>query len=115
MELEIEKEERENILIIRPKGRVDPLTVENFDSSIKEGIGEGKFRIIIDCSELLYISSAGLGVLIGYIEEVRENRGDIIICCTSPKVHEIFDLLGFTKIYKFFPELKGAVAFFSNG
>jgi len=115
MELEIEREERGNILIIKPRGRIDHLTVEDFDNSIKKAIGEGKFRIIIDCSELLYISSAGLGVLIGYIEEVRENRGDIIICCTSPKVHEIFDLLGFTKIYRFFSKLKEAVAFFSNG
>lgn len=114
MEFKIEKVEKENICIIKPQGRIDPITVEYFDVAIAEAIKKGKVKIVIDCSGLDYISSAGLGVLIGYIEEVREKGGNIIICCTNPAVYDIFDLLGFTKVYKFFPDLDEAEKFLRN-
>ncbi len=114
MELKIEKNEKKNVFVIKPIGRIDPLTVEDFDEAIADAIKKGKVKIIIDCSRLEYISSAGLGVLIGYIEEVREKNGDIVICCTNPGVYEIFDLLGFTKVYRFFPGLDKAEKFLEN-
>jgi len=114
MELKIEKIEKDGLFIIKPLGRIDPITVEDFDVSIAEAIKKGKVKIIIDCSGLEYISSAGLGVLIGYIEEVREKGGDIVICCANPGVYDIFDLLGFTKVYKFFPGLDEAEKFLKN-
>jgi len=115
MDLKLKKKEESGILLIKPVGRIDPITVEVFDKAIEDAIKSGKYNIIIDCSELSYISSAGLGVLIGYIEEVREKGGDIVICCTSSEVYEIFDLLGFTKIYKFFPDTEKARNFFRSG
>jgi len=49
--------------------------------------------------ELNYISSAGLGVFMGFIETVRENEGDIKLTSMSPKIFRVFDLLGFPTLY----------------
>ena len=38
----------------------------------------------------------------GVIEDVRNNGGDLKICCASPKVFKVFDLLGFPSLYEFF-------------
>lgn len=46
-----------------------------------------------------YISSAGLGVFMSFVEELRERGGDIKICGLVPKVQQIFDILGFQAIY----------------
>jgi anti-sigma B factor antagonist len=49
---------------------------------------------------LTYISSAGLGVFMGFIEEVRQNDGDIKLSNMSAKIFRVFDLLGFPALYE---------------
>ncbi len=116
MELEVKVESFDNISVIKPVGRIDPMTVDEFERAIRDSIMRGQIRIVVDASGINYISSAGLGVLMGYIEEVREKGGDIVLCSVPKKIYEIFDLLGFTKIYRFFPSLEEAINYFrSNG
>ncbi len=114
MELEIKTETFKDISIIKPVGRIDPMTVDDFETAIRKSILNGRTKIIVEGSGITYISSAGLGVLMGYIEEVREKGGDIVVCNISPKIYEIFDLLGFTRIYKFFPSLQEALSYFEG-
>ncbi len=113
--LKVKTESLGEVTVILPEGRIDPLTVDEFEKSIEESIKNGRVKIILDCSRLDYISSAGLGVLIGHIEEIREKGGDLVICCTSSRVYQIFDLLGFTKIYRFFPDRPSALKSFVHG
>jgi anti-sigma B factor antagonist len=61
----------------------------------------------------MYISSAGLGVFMAYIEEVRESGGDIKIAALQPKVFNVFDLLGFPMLFDIIETEEGAVAKFS--
>jgi len=56
-------------------------------------------RILVNCKELNYISSAGLGVFMAFIEDVRAEQGDIKMSNMSAKVFNIFDLLGFPVLY----------------
>jgi anti-sigma B factor antagonist len=51
-------------------------------------------------ADLDYISSAGLGVFMGFIEEVREKGGDIKLSNLSQKVYKVFDLLGFPALFE---------------
>jgi len=55
----------------------------------------------VNCKDLNYISSAGMGIIMGYLDEIREKKGDIKLCSVSERVYEIFDLVGFTDIYDF--------------
>ena len=69
---------------------------------------------MVNCSELSYISSAGLGVLMQFIEDVRRNEGDIKLSNMSTRVYNVFDLLGFPMLYEIFPEEEEAVKKFLN-
>ena len=88
-----------DISIIQLEGYLDAHTAPQFEQAIQSEVDAGRHRIIVDCEKLTYISSAGLGVFMGFVEEVREQGGDIKICGLTPKVRQVFDILGFGEIY----------------
>jgi anti-sigma B factor antagonist len=94
--------------IIRLEGAVDAHTAPQFEEAVQSVIDEGQYKIVVDCEKLTYISSAGLGVFMGFIEEVREEGGDIKICGLSEKVKQPFEILGFESLYDFCPNVEGA-------
>lgn len=95
--------------IINLEGAVDAHTAPKFEEAVQSVIDGGQNKIIVDCGKLTYISSAGLGVFMGFIEEVREEEGgDIKICGLSEKVKQPFEILGFETLYDFCPDVESA-------
>lgn len=88
-----------DISVLSLDGYLDAHTAPEFERAIQAEIDAGRVRLVVDGAQLKYISSAGLGVFMSFIEEVREKGGDIKICCLVPKVQQIFDILGFQAIY----------------
>lgn len=84
------------------KGFLDAHTAPRFEEALQTSIDKKRFHILVNLKELNYISSAGLGVLMGFIEEVREADGDIVLTSMTPRVYKVFDLLGFTNLYRIF-------------
>ena len=102
-----------NIAIINLEGFVDAHTAPQFESMIQTELEAGNVRIVVDCSKLNYISSAGLGVFMSFIEEVRELNGDIKISGLVPKVRHTFEILGFHDLFEMLEDLNTALASFS--
>jgi len=101
---EIDRVDRSEVSILRLKGFLDAHTAPNFEQAIQNLIEESRYKIIISMTELNYISSAGLGVFMGFIEEIREKNGDIKLSNMTDKVYKVFDLLGFPALYQIFKE-----------
>ncbi|TFH01436.1 MAG: anti-sigma factor antagonist [Calditrichales bacterium] len=99
---EVDREDRSEISILRLKGFLDAHTAPNFEQAIQQLIEEDRYKIIISMSNLNYISSAGLGVFMGFIEEIRAKEGDIKLSNMTDKVFKVFDLLGFPALYQIF-------------
>lgn len=91
----------EDLAIISLEGAVDAHTAPQFESAVQAAIDEQKNRIIVDCQKLTYISSAGLGVFMSFIEEVRDEGGDIKICGLTEKAKQPFEILGFDSLFDF--------------
>jgi anti-sigma B factor antagonist len=104
----------EGFAIISLEGAVDAHTAPQFEAAVQSAIDAGQHRIVVDCEKLTYISSAGLGVFMGFIEEVREQGGDIKICGLSQKVKQPFEILGFETLYDFCPDVEGAKSRFGQ-
>jgi anti-anti-sigma factor len=102
-DLLIQVREVDGVAVVRPEGFINAHTVRQFESALEAQVREGRYTILLDCRLLNYISSAGLGAIMGLIETVRDNGGDILLCHLQKNVHEIFDTLGFTQLYRVFP------------
>jgi anti-sigma B factor antagonist len=80
-------------------GELDAHTASELEAAIQKCQDEGHLNLVISGGDLQYISSAGLGVFMAYIEELRERGGDIKIAALQPKVFNVFDLLGFPMLF----------------
>lgn len=89
----------EDIHVVDIKGYLDAHTAPDLESAFSKLLDDKKFKIVVNCKNLNYISSAGLGVFMMFIEEVRKNSGDIKLSNLTPKVYNVFDLLGFPLLY----------------
>ena len=101
---EVAREDRSDVSILRLKGFLDAHTAPKFEQAIQQLLTERRFKIIVSMTDLNYISSAGLGVFMGFIEEIRDNKGDIKLSNMPDKVYKVFDLLGFPALYQIFTE-----------
>ena len=95
----IDMREANNVNILDLKGYLDAHTTPELEKALQTLVDQKKFNILVNCRELTYISSAGLGVFMAYIEDVRQHNGDIKLSNMSSKVFNIFDLLGFPLLY----------------
>ena len=95
----VHRVEEGDIVVLSLEGYLDAHTAPEFERAIQAEIDAGRHRLLVDGAQLKYISSAGLGVFMSFIEELREKGGDLKICGLVPKVQQIFDILGFQAIY----------------
>ncbi len=90
--------------IIDLEGYLDAHTAPQLEQTFQELLKDEAYNIIVNFRDLVYISSAGLGVFMAFIEDVRGNEGDIKLAGMSPKVFNVFDLLGFPMLYEIYDD-----------
>jgi anti-sigma B factor antagonist len=98
--------------IVRVDGVVDTMTATELEAVMKSLLDQKKYRFIIDLAGVDYISSAGWGIFIGNIREIRAHDGDLKLARMIPSVYEIFELLEFDSILKAYDSIEKAKADF---
>lgn len=111
-DFKIQHREGDGVSVLELKGYLDAHTAPELESLFQRLLTDKKFRIVVNCKDLTYISSTGLGVFMAYIEDVRKNQGDIKLSNMTPKVYNVFDLLGFPILYEIFKDEKEAITRF---
>ena len=106
--------EKGDVSVINLKGFLDAHTAPTLENNFTQLIENNKYKIVVNFEDLAYISSAGLGVFMAYIESIRENKGDIKLTNMSDKVFNIFDLLGFPLLYEIYKKEEEAVKKFNE-
>lgn len=96
LEIKNIKENNHDILLL--EGEVDASNSVELDSSIQQLSEEGATVILVDASGLEYISSAGLGVFMSYLEDFQERNVKMVIFGLKEKVHQVFVILGLDKL-----------------
>lgn len=88
-----------DVLFIFISGYIDSYNCTNFIKELNKLIGKEYKKLIIDCSELNYISSTGIGCFASLVKELKEKNGDVIFININQKVSEVFSLLGVENIF----------------
>ena len=116
-ELAVDTRELEDVVLLYPRGFINAHTVPVFESELQKALDRRRYNIVVSCGGLRYIASAGLGALMGVIEEVRTNGGDIRIADLNETVRNIFEILGMNHLYRIFPSEVDAILSFrgANG
>ncbi len=112
---QIQHSEHNGIHLMSLAGFLDAHTAPEFEKAIQEHLQAGRVKLIADCAGLTYISSAGLGVFMSFIEELREAGGDLKLCSIAPKVYQVFEVLGFPSLFEIVDSPEAAIASFAAG
>nr|MBN2278040.1 STAS domain-containing protein [candidate division Zixibacteria bacterium] len=104
----------ENISVIRVDGVIDTLTATQLEEVLDRLLNRNRYKIVLDLAGVDYISSAGWGIFISRIKEIRGHEGDIKLANMVANVMEIYELLEFDNILEAFDNANSARAAFGN-
>ena len=87
-------------IVLSPEGRIDTVTAPELDSEVTAAIAElgSSASLVLDFANLVYISSAGLRVLLTAHKTMSKKEGTFVIRNVNKNIMEIFTLTGFSKI-----------------
>ena len=81
-------------LTVVPEGRIDTLTAPTLQKRLESELGDAN-RLVIDFSQVTYVSSVGLRVLLTYARKMKNRDGTIKAVCVSDMLRKVFSLTGF--------------------
>ena len=110
----IEHETDGDLDILHLDGALDAYSFPQLETVLQDLRDNDRSRVILDCTKLRYISSVGLGALIGFARRARENNGDLKLINLSDRIFNIIEMLGFQKILTTLPGRAEAVESFSR-
>lgn len=102
------------VSVLKVSGYLDTTTASELETALYGLVERKEYKIVIDLSGVNYISSAGWGIFIGEIKEIRHKGGDIKLSGMSGDVYEVFQLLEFDSILQSFDSADDAIASFGN-
>ncbi|MBN2437953.1 MAG: STAS domain-containing protein [Deltaproteobacteria bacterium] len=101
--------------LITAKGRIDALSAPEIHKIFNDLVLAGSRVLLVDLSSVHYISSAGLRIFIGIQKELKKVGGEIILAGIMQPVMEIFNVSGFTALFRFVAGREEAAALLAQG
>lgn len=107
--MEIHEHTQGNVIILEPVGRLDSLSCREFEARLLAALDQCG-AVVVDCTALDYISSAGLRALLVAAKRNRTSGGRLALAMLRDSIREVFDVSGFTTIFAIHPTVTAAVA-----
>lgn len=98
--MELTEERHESIVVVGLRGRMDSNTARVVEEKLLSLIDDGESRLVLDCAQLDYISSAGLRVLLMAAKRTTQAKGKMVLATMNDEVKQVFDLTGFSSIFQ---------------
>lgn len=96
--MDITTTKKENSIYLKLDGRLDTITSPQLEKELLNIFKENNYNLIFDFQNLVYISSAGLRVILSAQKKVNANQGSMIIKNVDDMVMEVFEMTGFVDI-----------------
>jgi stage II sporulation protein AA (anti-sigma F factor antagonist) len=96
------------VSIVAPEGRLDTGSASDLELALSDLETAGSRHFLIDLAGISYVSSAGLRVLLMLAKRV-DGSGSLRLAGLNPQVQQVFDIAGFTKIFRIFPDRAAAL------
>ncbi len=102
------------IQVLHCGGSLDADTVPAFKKIAYDLVGTGSTQFVIDCTDLTFIDSMGLGVLISLLRRVRQRDGDVKVAGLSEEVRTIFEITRLHRLFDVCADTNAAVKKFKS-
>lgn len=112
--MNIDVKQQGDIQVMCCGGSLDADTVTAFKKVAYDLVSSGATRFIIDCTDLTFIDSMGLGVLISLLRRVRSRDGDVKMAALSDEVKTIFEITRLHRLFDVCADSSAALRQFSK-
>ncbi len=112
--LEINERHEAGVAIVSLKGRLDAASSQEAEQRMGGLIDAGDQSILVNLSDLDYISSSGLRVLLASLKRLKKTGGDLRIACPKPAVRDVFTMAGFHRIFAIHDDEASALSSFTG-
>lgn len=96
--------------VIEVGGEIDVYTAPRLREQLTELVDSGRYDIVVDMSDVEFLDSTGLGVLVGGLKRVRTHEGSMHLVCTHERILKIFRITGLTRVFPIHDSVAAAVA-----
>jgi len=98
--MKVNIEQKENEVIVRLNGELDTVATTNMSEVLNRVADLASQNLIIDCTDLEYISSSGLRILLGIRKETARKGGKVIIKHIREEIRQVFLMTGFYNLFE---------------
>jgi anti-anti-sigma factor len=96
--MEINKRCSTDLVELTVKGRLDGYWADHLASALEEEIRDGSHHILLDLSEVAFLSSAGIGILVKFYKQLKDIQGSLSISKSSTQVRKILEISGLQEV-----------------
>ena len=109
--MEISTTDHKRVTVIDVSGRIDSNTASEFDQAIRSLIDSGKKNLVLDLSDVEFLSSAGLRTMVSARKAIQ-GSGEITLAEPSQRVVDTLEIAGLDVLFKTFPDRESAVGYY---
>jgi len=106
-------ENTQGMMVLEVAGELDNYAVKDFTACLEYEIEKGHRRIIVDCSNLRFVSSMGVGMLVRVHGLMRKQGGDVKLASVRGMVADLFKLTHLDRLFNIYPDVDTAAASFN--
>ncbi len=111
MEITVTSKEKCELVVVN--GRIDSYTAPDLADALNNITKRNQYKIVMEMSDVSYVSSAGLRVLIDLQKTCKKaNQGEVLLVKIPQRVYETLELAGFVPLFKFYQNVESAIAYF---
>jgi anti-anti-sigma factor len=107
--LEITRENQGALVILSIAGQLDATTAPELDAALMSASDAGSRYMLLNCTRLTYVSSAGLRILLKVYKQLKPTNGMLALTALQPHIREIFELTGFTNLFSIHDSREAAI------
>ncbi len=98
------------VLLLRACGRLNRLNVDEFEADVKKAMARRTTDVVIEASNLTYVSSAGLRALFMLSRTLGKFDRHLRLCGLQPYIREVFEVIGFDRVIQIYPDVPSALS-----
>lgn len=110
MDLKINTTAHDGIQIVSPKGEIDVFTAERLKSALHDAESScGEHDLIVDLSDVTFLDSTGIGVLVGALRRRREQNATLHLVTDRESILKILSITNLDTVFAVHPDLQTAL------